>query len=55
MFYFQHRCCRGGLGLLGVSQRYFMFGGEGVKIVPVDAVLTSGEPEGNQIAFFNPS
>jgi hypothetical protein len=32
-----------------------VFGGEGVKVFPVDTVLTSREPEGNQVAFFNPS
>jgi hypothetical protein len=28
---------------------------KGVKIIPVDAVLPSRQPEGYQIAFFNPT
>jgi hypothetical protein len=36
-----------GLFLMTVSWRDFMLGGEREKIFPVDAVLTSGEFEGN--------
>lgn len=38
-----------------VSKRDFVFGRKSVKVIPVDAVLTSREPEGDQVAFFNPS
>ena len=32
-----------------------MPGGERKKIVPVDAILTSGQPESCQVPFFNPA
>ena len=32
-----------------------MFDGESVKVVPVNAVLAPREPEGHQVALFNPS
>jgi hypothetical protein len=35
--------------------RYAVFNCKSIKIVPVYPVLTSGEPESGQIAFFNPS
>jgi hypothetical protein len=31
-----------------------MFGGEGVKVIPENAVLTSRKPERSQIAFLDP-
>ena len=40
---------------MAVSKWDFVFGGKSEKVVPVDAVLTSREPEGDQVAFFNPS
>jgi hypothetical protein len=40
---------------MAVSERDFVFSRKSIKIIPVDAVLTSREPEGDQVAFFNPS
>jgi hypothetical protein len=36
------------------SYRYIMLCSEGVKVVPVDAVLTSWKLESNQVAFLYP-
>lgn len=45
----------GWISLVAVSKRDFMFCRKREKIIPVYAVLTSRESEGDQIAFFNPS
>jgi hypothetical protein len=41
--------------LLTPSDGYAVPGGKSKKVVPVDSVLTSGEPESRQVPLFNPS
>jgi hypothetical protein len=40
--------------LMAVAQRDFMFLGKIEELIPVYPVLSAGQPESYQIAFFNP-